>query len=246
MSGKLKNIDDIKLMLPDYILGNLSGEDSRAVENAIGNSEELKILADEIGNAFEIMKTAKHGEPDPAYWMNLLPRIHERIDETADQRFSWGKLVHYWKVALPAAAVLLIAILYFFVFNNSDETIIAKKENKETVIDSVKYSQSNENEKVKDEKPEDEKKKDKLKKERGEKIRIKTYNKQNYDLKADMKKENVLQNEVADNDNIAEYEEVSVISGGAGGIDDEMDRELNMLSNKEKELLLEELIESNL
>jgi len=253
MTDKVKNIEEIKLLFPDYILGRLNEQEVKAVEDAINNSDELKLLLEEMGGTFNFLGNVKFTEPEPQYWQTLLPRIHQRLEEAEEKRFSWDKLAVYWKFVIPAAAVILIAIFYFAILNKSNDSTITKKENKEKIIDTSKSTEKKEEikkETVKEENNVDNKKsnhdryndnKHKILKDIKEQF---TDSKDNEIKKTDeIKKEDFINNDIESAINL---EEESILVGGAGGIDDEMDRELNMLSNKEQELLIEELSKSNL
>src|SRR3990170_3416367 len=113
MSSKLINIEEIKLQLPDYLMGRLNAQEAKTIEDAVKESDELKHLLEEMGGTLNFLSTVKLKKPEPQYWATILPRIHERIDEAAEKRFSWDKPALYWKVIVPAAAVILIAVFYF-------------------------------------------------------------------------------------------------------------------------------------
>ena len=252
MPGKIKNIEEIKLQLPDYIMGRMNAHDSKIVEDALKESDELKVLLEEMGGTLNFLSTVKQKEPEPQYWATILPRIHEKLDEDAEKRFSWDKLAVYWKVFVPVTAVILIAIFYFVFLNKNNESTLTKKENKEQVIDTIKNIEKKDNIKkdvVKEDKVLDSEKSADTEHKYRKQI-IKDYKEQYTDIKEDeiKKTDDIKKEDITNGDNtaIVTLEQESVLVGGAGGIDDEMDRELNMLSDKEQMQLIEELSKSNL
>jgi hypothetical protein len=259
------NIEEIKLLMPDYVMGRLDPEDMKAVGDAIESSPAIKSLFNEVSGTIGFVKTVKFDEPAPQYWVSLLPKIHERIEELEEKRFSWTNVVSYlpakalakagWKFALPAAAVILIAILYFTIFINQPDTTITedKKEliNKDTMNepkkkDEIKKELVKENEKK--EQRNDDEQNIKVQKRRvyrefdGQLTKIKEDQMEKKDGLE--KKEDITGNEEFTS---ADLEEEMVFSGGAaGGFDEETEDELNRLSDNEQEKLIKELINSNL
>jgi anti-sigma-K factor RskA len=132
------NIEEIKLLIPDYILGKLTPAESEMVRNTIDNSAELKDLYIKMSEGLGFTSSIKLKEPPPQYWSTLLPRIHERIEMEEAKGFSFDKVARYWKVLVPAAAVILIAIFYFTILNKSTDTEITKINTEEKVKDDVK------------------------------------------------------------------------------------------------------------
>src|SRR5688500_3832424 len=114
MNNKL-NIEELKYLVPDYITGQISDPDKAAVEDALKQSAELREFHNELKSTFEFVGTVKFEEPSPQYFNNLLPRIHQRIEEQEAKKFSWDKVASFWKVLVPVAAIVVIALVYYMV-----------------------------------------------------------------------------------------------------------------------------------
>lgn len=241
MPGISKNIEEIKLLLPDYISGNISEADKKLVENALESSSELAELLSEMSGTLGFVSKVKFKEPDPLYWTNLLPRIHEQLEQAEERKFSWDKVLSYWKIFVPVTAVILLVVIYFSVINKNDESIITEEkiEKTDTVKkDTEKKEIVKENNTKQEQKTANEKSSPKTKTYSSGKIDSQQQN--------DIVKETPEQFEpesVADID----IEEESVFTGGtAGMMDDETESSLNTLNRNEQEDLVKKLIKSNL
>ena len=111
MAKKL-NIEDIKLLIPDYITGSLSGEEFASVDNAIKNNPEIASLYSDMKSALEFVENVKFEEPVPQYWNNLLPKIHEKIEARNEKKLFKNPIPLIWKILVPVAAIILIAVIY--------------------------------------------------------------------------------------------------------------------------------------
>jgi hypothetical protein len=244
MKNKQK-IEEIKLLIPDYVTGSLSEEESNTVKNAIENSSELRELYTVMKNAFEFTDSVKFEEPAPQYWNNLLPRIHQKIEERGQQSLAKYPLSFIWKILVPVAAVVLIFIVYRISYSPAPD--ITQNENK-------KYLQENIDSK------------DTVKKEI-EQVQTKKNSKpvitKNNTIrrnKINIKKTNVEKDENYGNENITKtdilvkrngengdfaslaIDELSIFGAGTPGIlDEDIDNELDKLTDSDRETFLEEL-----
>lgn len=259
MIKKKYNIEEIKQLMPDYVIGRLGTDEKEIVEKAMGSSPELKTLFDEISGAIGFLNNVKVKEPEKQYWVNLLPKIHERIERQEEAGFSWSKVAAFWKIAVPVAAVILIAIIYFTVINRQSGPTITedKKELKKT--DSVKeglnmdllkkeiVKDSKETEKQENENKLQQHRKLELNKKQLAKVKEEpTEKKKAQENKEELASEN-LEELVRSTSRVFEpLSEESAFIGGAGGFDDETEDELNRLSDNEQETLIKELKNSNL
>lgn len=244
------NIEEIKLLIPDYISGSLKEEENSLVKNAIDSSDELKELYLDMKNAFEFADTMKYEEPSPQYWNNLLPKIHEKIEAREQQSLAKNPVSYIWKILVPVAAVILIFIIYKVSFTpeteitqNQDKQI---KEEKAVIKDSVKEEISPLQ--TKDEiKPGISKNNAVHKLSRAKDTDFAIGQKDNVE-------EPVIQDEVKiettdESDDFASLavEELAIFGAGAQGpIDDELNIELEKLSSSDQDNFLEELSNSNL
>lgn len=244
MKNKL-NIEEIKLLIPDYVTGSLSDEESSAVKNAIDNSDELKELYFDMKNAFEFTDSVKYEEPSPQYWNNLLPKIHRKIEEREQQSLAKNPLSYLWKILVPVAAVLLIFIVYRISYNPAPE-ITQKEENKfqqekiitkDTVKKEIKQLQTEENtEPVITKNNTVRRKKTDIKKTIIEQVEINDNEK--------ITKTDILVNENEHNGDLAflAIDELTIFGAGAPGIlDDDINDELEKLNDSDRETFLEEL-----
>lgn len=241
------NLEDIKLLIPDFITGSLSEEESKTVKNAINNSDELRELYVNIKNAFAFTDSVKIVEPSPQYWNNLLPKIHQRIEEREQQSLAKNPISYVWKILVPVAAVLLIFIIYKISYSPTPD--ISQKEEKKFEQENIKAG-------------------DTVKKEI-EPLQIKestepviTKNNNVRRKKLNIKEINVKQfeninNENINNENIAKsnllvdenegfasiaVDEITIFGAGAHGIfDEEIENELSKLADSDREAFLEEL-----
>jgi len=247
MPGINKNIEEIKLLLPDYISGNIESGDKKLVEDAFENSPELQELFNEMTGTFGFVSKVKFKEPDTLYWTNLLPRIHERLEKTEERKFSWEKVLSYWKVFVPVTAVILLAVVYFTVLNKNDESTITEKKI-EKIDTSRKIENTEKKEIVKDNNTNTT--------EQEKKIPVDKKILKHYPSKYDKTDEKPVQDKILKETPKQEepelyteidIEEEAVFTGGtAGMVDDEIESGLNTLNRNEQDELLKELINSNL
>lgn len=253
MNNKL-NIDEIQLMIPDYIAGGLSEEDKALVESAMKESVELKQFYSEMKETFNFVSSVKFTEPAPQYWNSLLPRIHERIEIREAKGFSWDKVSAVWKVLVPIAAVILIALVYYIVKPSNTQLTEDKK------IENIKKDSSKDN----DSSPKEEKQIEKKNEDNLTDEQDKSTEKQNIIIKRDNVKRNdniVKDEEKSQNNNDVvketvndeqlavdvDIEETSIFATGeAAGFDEEIENELKNLNDSEQSQLLDEIINSNL
>ena len=253
MKSKL-NIEEIQLMIPDYISGELSDEEKALVEGAMKESAELRQFYSEMKETFNFVDSVKFTEPAPQYWNSLLPRIHEKIESRESKAFSWDKVSALWKVLVPIAAVILIALVYYIVKPSNTQLTEDKK------IENIKKDSSKDN----DNNPKEEKQVEKKNENNLTNEQDKTAEKHNVILKRKKKKknDNIVKDEeksVNNNDIIKEtvkdeqlavdvdIEETSIFATGeAAGFDEEIENELKYLNDSEQSQLLNEIINSNL
>ena len=250
MNNKI-NIEEIRLLIPDYITGELNERDKALIEKGLTDSSELNQFYREMKETFNFVSSVKFAEPAPQYWNTLLPRIHEKIESREVKGFSWDKLSAFWKVLVPVAAVILIALVYYIVKPSNTQLTEEKKieninkDKKPEEIIKNKQENKPENNIVKENenliKPEDDQKPVK------KNIPEKQYElvKDNTDTNDNNKEnENINDEQFAIDDDI---EETSVFAAGEGaGLDEETLNEIKKLDDNEQTRLLEELLNSNL
>ncbi len=253
MNSKI-NIEEIQLMIPDYISGELSDEEKALVEGAMKESDELRQFYSEMKDTFNFVGSVKFTEPSPQYWNSLLPRIHEKIESRESKGFSWDKVSAIWKVLVPIAAVILIALVYYIVKPSNTQLTEEKK------IENIKKDSSKDNSNI----PKEEKQVEKKNENNLTDEQDKSSEKQNGVIKKDniKRNDNIVkdeENSVNNNDVVKEtvkdeqlavdvdIEETSIFATGeAAGFDEEIENELKNLNDSEQSQLLDEIINSNL
>ncbi len=262
MNNKL-NIEELKYLIPDYITGQISDADKALIENALKESAELKEFHNELKSTFEFTETVKFEEPSPQYFSNLLPRIHQRIEEQESKKFSWDKIALLWKVLVPVAAIVVIALVYYMV--KQPNTQFTKDEQKK--IEDIKKDSSKDSNKPEEKKPESEKpelrqtednnivKENEIQRQNNNVKEIKAFRIDDNNTAKDETPPNETpsndenNNQLPVNEDMAaiEVDETSVFSTGTGaGLDEELESDLGKLDNKELDKLINELEKSNL
>ena len=261
--AKKPDIEKIKLLLPDYVTGSLSSDEAEMVKNAISASDEVKNLYIDMKNALEFAGSVKYEEPAPQYWNNLLPRIHERIDERKQKSLAKNPLSYIWKVLVPVAAVILIFIVYRISF--TPETEISEKEQekfkneniekKDTAKQKIPVEKNIEKPVTPEtktenianknnEKPRSIRQHRKERIQKREDLANKTNDFEKTLSKEDIRKENITNKDLA---SIADVDALSIFGAGTPGtFDEETENELDKLDENEQDNLLKELSNSNL
>jgi hypothetical protein len=250
MPNKLE-IEKIKFLLPDYITGTLTEEEAQMVKNAIDVSEEVKGLYLDMKSALDFAGSVKYEEPAPQYWNNLLPRIHEKIDEREQKSLAKNPLSYIWKVLVPVAAVILIFIIYRISFTPNTE--ISEKEQKNLNNEKVEKNiekpvtpiTKEENIANKNnEKPRNVRHHRTEKIQKRENLANKTNDFEKPLSNEDMRKEKITHKELA---SIADIEELSIFGAGTPGtLDEDTENELDKLNEDQQDNLLQELSKANL
>lgn len=259
MKSKI-NIEEIRLMIPDYVTGSLGETEKKYVEEAIAENAELREFYMEMKEAFSFVDSVIPEEPSPAYWNNLLPRIHERIEQQQSAGFSWEKLSVFWKVFAPVAAILLIAVIYF-ALRPSEVQITEDKKTENVTRDSMKNPDKQQDVNSNENKKESIDKQNELVKESPDFKTPNTVEQRNNYRSHDVPNDGQTAKDIVPKDEIreaatdapkdenlaADIEESSIFASGEGaGLDEETEDELKKLDDNDRNMLLEELMHSNL
>ncbi|MBE2219316.1 MAG: hypothetical protein IAE90_13980 [Ignavibacteria bacterium] len=259
MNNKL-NIEEIKLLIPDYVTGSLDKSENLVIEKAISENHEIHDFYMEMKDTLAYVETVKLEEPSPVYWNNLLPRIHEKIEQQQSAGFSWEKLSVFWKVFAPVAAIVLIAVLYF-ALRPSDIQLTEDKKTENVTRDSMKNPDSPKDVNSNENKKESTDRKNELVKENPVQESPNSVEHRSSYYKKEIQKDEQTAKDVVPNDEIrevlkdvpkdenlaADIEESSILaSGESAGLDEETEAELKKLDDKDRNKLLEELLNSNL
>ncbi len=248
MSSK-KEIEKIKLLIPDYVSGLLGDEEKKYVEQYLNSSSELRDFYDEVSLAFTAIDKIKYTEPSPGYWINLLPRIHQRIEEKEEAESARNTFTKWWKVLVPVSAVILIVIIYML-FKPAEQQM-TKKEKQDTIqqTEQKKEEIPETKEKItaKEQQPV---KKDILKSAKTNLKKPGVVKEQLVEEKVENYVVTQVKNKALIKDITEEFasDEVSesILFGGAGSFDEEIESELDKLSTLEQDLMLEKLIKTDI
>jgi hypothetical protein len=241
------NVDEIKLLIPDYVSGSLSNEEKRLVEEALSSSFELKEFYDEMKGTLDFISSVKFVEPAPQYWNNLLPRIHQKIDERESRaKYPFGVI---WKVLVPVAAVVLIFIVYRIIttpepeITDKNNILITDEKKKDTV--SFEKKQDVKEEKIA--KVTGETKREKI---RGKDLKeesVPAVEERNLIEQVQKKEEKVTPEYTIDDYASLGLEDELILGAGEPGVyDEETENELGRLDTRQQDIFLEELSKSNL
>lgn len=241
------NIEEIKYLIPDYITESLSENEAKLVKEAIAKYPEVNDLYNDMKSAFALTKNIKYEEPAAQYWNNLLPRIHQKIEEreAASVRNPFALI---WKILVPVAAVIILFLIYQIYFNPSDVNL-----NNKTLVktDSVKHDNVKKNE-TPVIKEENKQTVDAVKNNTQLKIKIHNHKQNNSFVpkeKEDIyiqKKEDFTEPQDQDNDDFASIEYLILGAGERGTLDSDVENDLDNLNNNEQDKLLEQLSKTNL
>lgn len=246
MNNKL-NIEDIKYLIPDYITESLSEDEAKLVKEAIAKYPEVNDLYNDMKSAFALAENVNFEEPAPQYWNNLLPRIHQKIEERESASVK-NPFAVIWKILVPVAAVIILFLIYQLYFNPSDTNI-----NNKTLVktDSVKQDNIKQNE-TPVIKEDNKQTVDAVKNNSHTKIKIRNHNQNNsfgpkekeeIDVQ---QKENEIEPQEQDNDDFASIDYLILGAGERGTLDSDVENDLDNLNNNEQDKLLEQLSKTNL
>jgi len=256
--AKKLNIEEIKLLLPDYITGSLIEEDTAMVDEAIKSTPGLATLYTDMKSALEFVESVKFEEPVPQYWNNLLPKIHEKIETRNEKKLFKNPIPFIWKILVPVAAIILIAVIYRIATSPENQITKDNQQNimKENQVEPRQQKQLAEEKKTTDTVIKTEKNNNNIKNEKRHPLPI--YQKE---IKEPENNENLAKHEnepeqkeseqkehdflaELSSDDINDLSEINSVE--ANSTEDELDNEIQNLNNSEKEALIQELENSNL
>ena len=105
-------------MLTEYFEGTISAEDRKLVEEHLASCKQCARDAQLITEAFDALRDVAEDSVPENYFVNLVPRIHERLERR--RRFVLASFIPAWmeEVLAPVSALSVVASLValFFVF----------------------------------------------------------------------------------------------------------------------------------
>lgn len=121
--------EELLFSLPDFIEDRLDDSEIKdailyEIANNPGFREEYKMLAGTIHG----FSNYEFSEPPANYFNNLVPVINEKIDSKTE-KLSLSKSISFlWKIAVPAAAVLLFVFTFRSYFIEKEYTVQVKND----------------------------------------------------------------------------------------------------------------------
>ncbi len=125
----------VKYQLPDYIKSRLSEEEHQQIAEHL---KQCVICKSELGSievTFKKFDSEYIAEPSSTYWNNLLPRIHNRIEESTKPKYTEWIV----RTSIPAMATVAAIFLVIKVFLFDGATIQQQVTTNEN-IESLMYS----------------------------------------------------------------------------------------------------------
>ena len=90
-----------------YLAGELSEKEKSQLEAELKNNEELKKLFEKCSSQLEEIKSTRDLELNENYFINLIPRVHERIRK--NNRWVWIPRLAF---VLPVLAIIAFILFY--------------------------------------------------------------------------------------------------------------------------------------
>lgn len=111
MSNNNDNIEQIYILLLDYIEGNLTDEKQiQRIEELIETNPAFRETYNELLSSRELLNKMEFKQPDELYFATLLPKIRDRLEQRKSHKTSIS-LLKYWRVLIPALTVILVIFL---------------------------------------------------------------------------------------------------------------------------------------
>jgi len=122
-----KRYEELLFDLPDYISGKITDRSRISeIENQINSDSEFRSEYENLKLTFNTLENIKIDEPSDAFFNNLLPKIHQKINEKEtpqEQKVSiWDRFFPVLKYVLP----VLVLITFVYIYNIDNSTVINK------------------------------------------------------------------------------------------------------------------------
>jgi hypothetical protein len=103
------NCRNVRILLPEYLQKRLSGPEDAAVSDHLLHCPDCAAEAEGLDILMHDLRLAEPAKPQEMYFINLLPRIHQRIDEGSGRKVP--RWVHSFAMPLAAALMIVMALL---------------------------------------------------------------------------------------------------------------------------------------
>lgn len=128
--------NEVKYQLPDFVKFRLSEEEHQQIAAHLKRCLICKGELASLEATFKKFDTENIAEPSASYWINLLTRIHSRIEESAKPKYTEWIV----KTSIPAMATVAAIFLVIKVFQFDGATVqqqVTSNENIESLIYSL-------------------------------------------------------------------------------------------------------------
>lgn len=127
MKNNNKRYEELLFDLPDYISGKIIDRARISeIENQIKSDAEFRSEYENLKLTFNTLENIKFEEPSDAFFNNLLPKIHQRINEKEspqEHKVSiWDRFFPVLKYVLP----VLVLITFVYIYNIDNSTVVNK------------------------------------------------------------------------------------------------------------------------
>ena len=90
-----KRYEELLFDLPDYISGKITDRSRISeIENQINSDSEFRSEYENLKLTFNTLENIKIDEPSDAFFNNLLPKIHQKINEKETPQEQKLSLIH--------------------------------------------------------------------------------------------------------------------------------------------------------
>lgn len=122
-----KRYEELLFDLPDYISGKITDRARISeIEKQINSDAEFRSEYENLKLTFNTLENIKIDEPSDAFFNNLLPKIHQKINEKEipqEHKVSiWDRFFPVLKYVLP----VLVLITFVYIYNIDNSTVINK------------------------------------------------------------------------------------------------------------------------
>lgn len=128
--------NEIKYQLPDFIMSRLSEEEHQQITRHLKQCLICKSELASIEVTFKKVDSEYMAEPPASYWINLIPRIHNRIEESTKPKYTDWIL----RTSIPAMATIaaIFLVIKLFLFDGASiQQRVTNDENIESLIFSL-------------------------------------------------------------------------------------------------------------
>lgn len=121
--------EELLFNLPDFIEGRLDNSEMKeAILYEISNNPGFREEYEMLGGTIRKFRNFELSEPPSNYFNNLLPVINEKIDNRKRKPGFSKSISFLWKIAVPAAAVLLFVFTFRSYFIEKEYTVQIKND----------------------------------------------------------------------------------------------------------------------